>query len=127
MSDTTSLQVVVRHLPLLRAPLLLNNIICLILSGLRAYTPVYQTQLALISISFLIGLFDLIRYNIRKRASHEDHSNLDQDLHGVGIAAATDGLLSVALLIIWIIGLVAYSPWAGLTGIIATFGAFIAW
>jgi hypothetical protein len=64
MSDTTSLQVVVRHLPLLRAPLLLNNIICLIFSRLRAYTPAYQTQLALISISFLIGLLDLIRYNI---------------------------------------------------------------
>jgi hypothetical protein len=128
MSDSVSLKTVSRHLPLLRAPLLLNNIICLALSGICSHNPIYQAQLALISISFLIGFFDLVLYNTKKRAAaRPGGTRADRDVHGSGLVAAADGVLSVGLLVIWIIGIVAFTSWDGLTSIIATFGAFLAW
>jgi hypothetical protein len=130
MSDNASHKAVSRHLPLLRGPLLLNNVICLVLSGLCSYHPIYQAQLAFISISSLTGLLDLIHYLIKKRSpSRQGQStNADQeDVHGASFVAIVDGVLSVALLVIWIIGLVAFSSWDGLIAVIATFGAFIAW
>jgi hypothetical protein len=127
MSDTTTLKAVARHLPLLRAPLLVNDIICIVLAGLCSRYPIYQTELALIPISLLTGLVDLIHYCRRKRVSQEDHAGFDQDIPGAGIVAATDGVLSVALLITWIIGLVAFSSRGPLAGLVATFGVFIAW
>jgi hypothetical protein len=127
MSENVSLKTVSRHLPLLRAPLLLNNIICLALSGICSRNPIYQAQLALISISFLTGFFDLVLYNTKKRAARPGGANVDRDIHGSGLVAAADGVLSVGLLVIWIIGIVAFTSWDGLVKIIATFGAFLAW
>jgi hypothetical protein len=127
MSENVSLKTVSRHLPLLRAPLLLNNIICLALSGICSRNPIYQAQLALISISFLTGFFDLVLYNTKKRAARPGRANVGRDIHGSGLVAAADGVLSVGLLVIWIIGIVAFTSWDGLVKIIATFGAFLAW
>jgi len=62
MSDNAGIMVVSRHLPLLRMPLLLNNLVNLILSSLLSFNPIFQAQLALIPISTLAGAFDLIQY-----------------------------------------------------------------
>jgi hypothetical protein len=40
----------------------------------------------------------------------KDHFNSDHDIHEAGIAAATGGLVPVALLITWTTSLVAYLP-----------------
>jgi hypothetical protein len=127
MSENVSLKTVSRHLPLLRAPLLLNNIICLALSVTCSRKPIYQAQLALISISSVAGVLDLILYNTKKRATRQAGTKADQDIHGSGLVAAADAVLSIGLLVIWIIGIVAFSSWDSLVAIIATFGAFLAW
>lgn len=126
MSGNAFLKAVCRHLPLLRGPLLINNTICLVLSVL-SFSAIYLPQLIFIAISFLISLFDFLRYSIKKRASRQSRSDIDQDIHAPGFVVAVDGVLSVLLLAIWIIGVVAFSSWRPKTAIIATFGAFIAW
>jgi hypothetical protein len=127
MSDNAGIKAVSRHLPLLRMPLLLNNLINLILSGLLSFNPIFQAQLALISISTLASAFDLIQYWIRRRWARKGRANVDQDVQVAGFTATVDGGLSVGLLAIWITGLVAFGSWDPLIRAVTTFGAFIAW
>jgi hypothetical protein len=127
MSDNAGIKAVSRHLPLLRMPLLLNNLINLILSGLLSSNPIFQAQLALISVSTLAGAFDLIQYWIRRRWVRKGRANVDQDVQVADITTAVDGGLSAGLLAIWVTGLVAFGSWDPLSRAVTTFGAFIAW
>ena len=126
MSDNASIKAVSRHLPLLRMPLLLNNLINLTLSGVLSFDPIFQAQLALISISTLASAFDLIQY-WRRRWVRKGRANVDQDTQVADITTAVDGGLSVGLLAIWVTGLVALGSWSSLIRAVTTFGAFIAW
>jgi hypothetical protein len=127
MSDNAGIKAASRHLPLLRMPLLLNNLINLTLSGVLSFDPIFQAQLALISISTLASAFDLIQYWTRRRWVRKGQTNVDQDAQVADITTAVDGGLSAGLLAIWVTGLVAFGSWNPLIRAIATFGAFIAW
>lgn len=127
MSDNVGIKAVSRHLPLLRMPLLLNDLINLTLSGLLSFNPIFQAQLALISISTLASAFDLIQYWMRRRLVRKGRANVDQDAQVADITTAVDGGLSVGLLAIWVTGLVALGSWNSLIRAVTTFGAFIAW
>jgi hypothetical protein len=127
MSDNAGIKAASRRLPLLRIPLLLNNLINLILSSLLSSNPIFQAQLALISISTLAAVFDLIQYWMRRRLARKGRANVEQDIQVTDYTTAVDGGLSTGLLAIWITDLVAFGSWNSLIRAVATFGAFIAW
>lgn len=127
MSENASLKAVSRHLPLIRVPLLINNMACLIVSiHCSIMDPIYRAQLVFIAISFLIGLFDFQAYDTKKRALRQGQTNVDQDVQATGSTIVEDGVLSAVLLIISTAGL-AKSTRHGVIFIIATTGALIAW
>ena len=127
MSDNAGIKAAARRLPLLRMPLLLNNLISLILSSLLSSNPIFQAQLSAITISTLAGVFDLIQYWMRRRLARKGLANVVQDVQVADFTTALDGGLSMSLLAIWITGLVAFGSWNSLISAVATFGAFIAW
>jgi hypothetical protein len=113
--------------PLLRAPLLLNNIIALPLCIISTQIP----GIVLICLSLLVAIIDLIAY--LKTRSRRVSAEESQEVHVNALRMSADAFMSCGLLVTWIIGLVSvmrrnYYDWSwDRVGVIAVVTLFLAW
>jgi divalent metal cation (Fe/Co/Zn/Cd) transporter len=129
MTPSTTILIFSRHFPgpLLRAPLLLNDVIALPLCIISTQIP----GIVLICLSLIVAIIDLIAYlKTRSRRVSAEESEV---VRVNALRMSADAFMSCGLLITWIIALVGvlqrdyyYWNWDHV-GVIAVFTLFLAW